>query len=211
MKAKPPGSQTRRGGDPRRKPSANRGVTPVCRPGGQSRHPLLRPPEVPGRGRKAPLRLAGARHPRQSVTAGREQVKSRRPAAPPGLPIPPPRSRLSPEPPPVPAPHGRAPAGGCGGGEPGARRLFASTRKHQQREGGRIGGGEIGRPSGPGSRYRPQRPPSCAVPGLARSPTPPRGSWARPVVSRCPGATGRAGGLRRRLGAGARRGSRREP
>lgn len=164
-----------------------------------------------------------------AAAAGREQVKSRFPPAP-GLPIPPTASpRRSGVPLGAGSPGwGRAPRGaraalrgqspggrvrGVGGGR--APRLFASTRKHQQRAGGRIGGGgsgggsETGRPSGPRSCYRAQqRPPSHAVPGLCA---------ARPAGSRCPGATGRArrGGpaLRhhRCQSAGARRGSRREP
>lgn len=201
----------------------------MSRPGGQS-HPLS-PPQAPWpraeSAAPARFRLAGARHPRQFFTAGREQVKSRYrlfPQASPFRRIPASRgSGVRPLPPPCGVPRaggaaapserlpagrrlrcgGRAPAGGCAG-VGWARRLFASTRKHQQREGGRIrgggGGNEIGRPSGPGSRYRPQRPPSCSLPGLARSPPPPpRGSWGRPAGSRCPGATGRA----RRGGPGA--------
>lgn len=98
-----------------------------------------------------------------------------------------------------------------------APRLFASTRKHQQREGGRIrggggGGSEIGRPSGPGSRYRSHRPLSCALPGLARSP---HGGGARPgspaagVPAQRGGLDGAGRELRRRLGAETWRGSRR--
>lgn len=138
---------------------------------------------------------------------------------------PPPPALPSPHPLPVRATPGGAPRGVraalCepvpregGAGEGRARRLFASTRKHQQSDGGRIRGGggdsEIGRPSGPGSHYRAGRLLRLVGASL-RSPAA-EGSSSRPRCaggSRCRarrgGPDGAGRGLRRRLGAGARR------
>lgn len=193
MKAELLGSQTRRGGHPRKKPyqPSEKRDTPVSPLSGLSNSPSALPSRRSAEG--------VARVPRRYRRPGAGEVPlPAHPWAPPpahdepsaawGLPrcrVP----RVGRGLPAVLGPRcgGRAAAGARGGRAP---RLFASTRKHQQRAGGRIGGGgsgggsETGRPSGPRSRYRAQqRPPSHAVPGLRA---------ARPAGSRCPGATGRA-------------------